>query len=765
MSGADYLKRAIRGMARIARHPLIAVRALRQTLAFYGSPRLVATKAWRAFRQEGFEGLRRRARAVLQTADTAGAGSGWSGPSGGMFDVPPPDPLFTPLVSVIVPNFNHAKYLRARLDSIYQQDYPHFEVILLDDASTDDSLDVLREFAQRHASQTSLHVNVANSGGVFHQWKKGLALARGELIWIAESDDYCEPTHLSELVHFFRNEAVTLAFCRSEFVRGVELKTEWSTDEALVDCLGPLVKQPFIQSAHRLVNHAWAKKNLVVNASSALFRHPGALPLLTDEAWTKLRLCGDWIFYLHLIRGGLVGYTPKTTNYYRQHGEGTSFLVRQRDIYYQEYETVARTVLELYRLDTDILSAQHRALYIEWCAARGSKSEAEFAALYDLERARATSKARDPNVLMAGFALVAGGGETFPVILANQLRRCGVAVTFFNCRHVPTEPGVRKMLQRGVPLLELDHLGRIGVLCEELGIELVHSHHAWVDMTLAQCLVRQPGIRQVVSMHGMYEIMSPDALANIMPSLDEHIDGVVYTATKNLAPFSQSFQRKKHFTRIHNALEVQAVTPIERSTLGIGERDFVFCLVARAIPEKGWEEAIRAIEIANAAGADRVIHLLLIGEGAESARLAERASPTVHFLGFKANIRDYFAMADMGLLPSRFPGESAPLVLIDCLLAGRPVLASRIGEIPEMLQGDVETAGVIVDLEEGLVIPIDKLAQCMVKLANEPLLYERVCAEIPRAAAKFDPLVMVQRYMDFYREIWLATDSTDARPS
>lgn len=757
--GADYL-------ARIVRLPLISVRALRQTLAFYGSPRLVAAMAWRAFRLEGFYGLGRRARAVLQRADVAGARFAWSGPAGGVFEVPPRwDPSFTPLVSVIVPNFNHAQYLRARLDSIYQQDYPYFEVILLDDASSDDSINVLREFAERHVSQTSLHVNVANSGGVFYQWKKGLSLARGELIWIAESDDYCEPTHLSELVHFFRNEAVTLAFCRSEFVHGDELKTEWSTDEALADCLGPLVKQPFIQSAHRLVNHAWAKKNLVVNASSALFRHPGTLPLLSDEAWTRLRLCGDWIFYLHLIRGGLVGYTPKTTNYYRQHNEGTSFLVRQRDIYYQEYEIVARTVLELYRLDTDILSVQHQALYIEWCAARGSKSKAEFTGLYDLERARATSRPRDPNVLMAGFALIAGGGETFPVVLANQLRRCGAAVTFFNCKHVPTEPGIRKMLQRGVPVLELNHLGRIGALCEELGIELVHSHHAWVDMTLAQCLIRQPGIRQVISMHGMYEIMSPNALANIMPLFDEHIDGVVYTAIKNLSPFPQSFQRKKHFTRINNALEAQVVTPMDRSTLGIDERDFVFCLVARAIPEKGWEEAIRAIEIANAASAERIIHLLLIGEGAESARLAARASTTVHFLGFKANIRDYFAMADMGLLPSRFPGESAPLVLIDCLLSGRPVLASRIGEIPEMLQGDGELAGVLVDLEEGMVIPIEKLAQCMVKLANEPKLYERLSAQVPLAAAKFDPMVMVHRYKDFYRKIWLATDSTDAQPS
>ena len=64
------------------------------------------------------------------------------------------------------------------------------------------------------------------------------------------------------------------------------------------------------------------------------------------------------------------------------------------------------------------------------------------------------------------------------------------------------------------------------------------------------------------------------------------------------------------------------------------------------------------------------------------------------------NVRDYFAASDMGFLPSRFKGESAPLVLIDCLLSGKPVLASDIGEIRHMLDSDDGLAGELVDLEE-----------------------------------------------------------------
>ena len=71
------------------------------------------------------------------------------------------------LVSIIVPNYNHALYLRERLDSIYSQTYKKFEVILLDDASSDNSVEILTEYAQKYPQKTRLIVNEKNSGKVF----------------------------------------------------------------------------------------------------------------------------------------------------------------------------------------------------------------------------------------------------------------------------------------------------------------------------------------------------------------------------------------------------------------------------------------------------------------------------------------------------------------------------------------------------------------------------------------------------------------------
>ncbi len=748
MRGTVALGRWARAASRAARMPLTALRAVGRAVSYYGSLQLVVDKAVRIFRNEGWRGLQRRAR-VLADLSAIPRSSVRGSLSQQLYGAPPALlPGFRPKVSVIVPNYNHAAYLRRRLDTIYAQDYGNVEVILLDDCSTDGSQDILRDYALRHSANTTTCFNDVNSGGVFNQWKKALELATGELVWIAESDDYCDPNYLGELVRFFRNESVTLAFSRTQFVdeTGGAL---WSTEEFLHDCLGAMVRSPFIVSAHWLVNQSWARKNVVPNVSGALFRHPGRMPLLDDPGWRGLRLCGDWIFYLHLIRGGLVAYSPGTTNYYRQHAQGTSATVRKRDAYYQEAEAVATELLRLYHLDPSLLEEKRQRLYGEWCTSRGFDTAAEFEQLFSLDRARAAAGRRRPNILMVGFALIAGGGETFPVTLANALRQRGHGVSFLNLRHAPTEPGVRQMLDARVPLFELDGLAKIGALCDDLGIDLVHSHHAWSDLVLAECLERSPGVRQLVTMHGMYEMMTPEALANLMPRMERRIDAVVYTADKNLRPFGTDFQARKRFTRIDNALPVKPVSPIDRASLGIGPADFVLCLVSRAIAEKGWEEGIQAVLAAQKAS-HRRIHLVLIGEGEEHDRLKPvHASDTIHFLGFRANIRDYFAMADLGFLPSRFGGESAPLVLIDCLWAGRPVLASRLGEIPGMLQGSHGLAGAAFDLQD-LSIDVAALAVLVATAASDGEWYLGMLAQVESAVRKFDPELMVGKYEAVY---------------
>ena len=78
-----------------------------------------------------------------------------------------------PLVSVILPNYNHSAYLRERIDSILTQEFQDFELIILDDRSTDDSVAVINGY-KAHPRVSHIIVNEQNTGNTFIQWERGI---------------------------------------------------------------------------------------------------------------------------------------------------------------------------------------------------------------------------------------------------------------------------------------------------------------------------------------------------------------------------------------------------------------------------------------------------------------------------------------------------------------------------------------------------------------------------------------------------------------
>lgn len=740
------------------------MRAVSRAFAFYqGSPALAIRRVFRVWRREGIDGVRRRAQILMGGLKSGGASSLDTSEIYGHSRQVAPD--WNPKISVIVPNYNHARFLRHRLESIFKQTYKNIEVILLDDGSTDESREIILEFARTYPEKTICKFNDLNSGSVFKQWKAGIQISSGELVWIAESDDFCDENFLSEQVNAFQNPAVMLSFCRTDFVSGDPVETTWTIDQYLADLDIVDWGRPFIRSTHALVDAGWGIKNIVPNVSSALFRNPRALPLFDDPRWLGLRMCGDWVFYLAIARGGLVAYTPFTTNYYRQHDRGTSKITQKADRYYVEHEIVASYLVQLYRIDRSILDKQDKLLYLHWCNQRGGDRRAEYRSLYDPIRAWNNGiHIRLPNIAMAVYALAAGGGETFPIFLANLLYERGYAVTLLNCSQQATEPGVLALIDSRIPRLELSRLELAGLALSDLGIDIVHSHHAWVDLTLANLLIGDRVIKQVVTMHGMYEMMTSEQLNALIPLLTTRIDHFVFTAEKNVACFPEVFRKSKRFSKIPNALAVMRVNPVDLRSLGIEPNDFVLCMVARAIPEKGWDEAIQAVKLANKSSL-RKIHLLLIGDGPEFNRLiGAESSDRIHFLGFRQNIRDYFAASDIGFLPSRFKGESAPLVVIDCLLAGKPVLASDIGEIRQMLSSPDGLAGELVSLNDWS-LDSDVLCEAIVALADHSERYRHLCACVESASEKFSVSAMADSYESVYSACISGVDPEDGRLS
>ena len=73
------------------------------------------------------------------------------------------------------------------------------ELIILDDASTDNSKEIIERY-RRQERVTHIIYNEVNSGSAFRQWRTGISLAKGDWVWIAESDDYCSSAFLETLL-------------------------------------------------------------------------------------------------------------------------------------------------------------------------------------------------------------------------------------------------------------------------------------------------------------------------------------------------------------------------------------------------------------------------------------------------------------------------------------------------------------------------------------------------------------------------------------
>lgn len=226
-------------------------------------------------------------------------------------------------VSVVVPNFDYAHYLPARLESVFAQRYPVYETIVLDDASSDDSVRVIERTARSARRRVRLERNARNGGSVFAQWRRGLALAGGELLWIAEADDVARPGFLAASVAALEAGGAVLSFCDSAQIgpRGEPLAASYDYYYRRVD--PRLFATGFAMSGAELIRRALGERNVILNASAVLWRR-AALQGAFESAGPALesyRLVGDWHLYLEALGPATarVAYVAEPLNVHRRH--------------------------------------------------------------------------------------------------------------------------------------------------------------------------------------------------------------------------------------------------------------------------------------------------------------------------------------------------------------------------------------------------------------------------------------------------------------
>ncbi|WP_005031335.1 glycosyltransferase family 2 protein [Holophaga foetida] len=196
------------------------------------------------------------------------------------------EPPTAPLVSVCLPVFNGERFLEKAVDSVLRQTYPHFELLIFDDRSTDNSLTILQGI---HDSRIRIHCNARNLGAEAN-WNQAVGAAHGEYVKLFHQDDLLAPDCLKEQVAALEGHPnAVLAFCDRTIIRpdGSKLMSRsapWGTQE--------------IDALEALLACLRAGTNLIGEPSAVLFRRgtaltagpfDGSLPYLIDlDYWFRL---------------------------------------------------------------------------------------------------------------------------------------------------------------------------------------------------------------------------------------------------------------------------------------------------------------------------------------------------------------------------------------------------------------------------------------------------------------------------------------------
>lgn len=649
-------------------------------------------------------------------------------------------------VTVIFPNFNHARYLETRLRSVIEQSVRPDEIIFLDDCSSDNSLEVARRILADCGIPYRIVENEKNSGGVFRQWMKGLAMAAHDIIWIAETDDEAHKDFLYYALPAFSAEHVLAAFGRISCMD--------ESGNPLPDLDGYLDGMrdfswnfSAVVPAFRAFAHDFAVKNIVPNASGLLFRKPK----LSESEMQRLfsyRFAGDWYFYALMLRGGAIAYCSNARSYFRVSRNSTSRGAFYSDAHLQEHKMAIEDLWREYDIPAE--SIEEHAAQLAVFFPQKTPEQIHRHLLADL---RADASGKPLRVCIAAHSFAVGGGEVLPLELANALHARGHHVTYLVMERLePGQKSIRTRLASNVAVVYWDEVAhRFGDFMRDYGIEILNTHNVGLEYHLAARNI-EIDIPYVASLHGGYETVPHILTGKFVDYVNKYVDTWLSLSEKNNTLLLKAGVPSSVFAKSFNAVPPYLGERVDRAKFrkqhGISKDAFVLFICSRAIVEKGWQIAVNVIKRL-AAGAKRPVHLVLIGEGPAATELqaANVDLACVTFLGHVASPIRYFKCFDLAVFPSTFAGETFPLFLLECFQEGLPAVSTDIGEIPYIM-------GEPADQRPGAMVKFNQdaaqIESDMVATVGEIIDNKRLYAAWRKNALKVSKKFSLERLVDFY---------------
>jgi glycosyltransferase involved in cell wall biosynthesis len=243
-----------------------------------------------------------------------------------------------PLVSVVFTSYNHIEYLEQALKSILDQTYSNFELIIVDDCSSDGSQNILRQYAPRFP-QIKLHLLSKNTGSYVTASNYGANLALGDFLLFAQCDDFSEITQLEKLVKAFEDHPEAgVVYSRSNLVD--------QSGKAYLDDY--VIRQNSFRkkcASNTIISGEEMRGFLsfscvIPNLSAALIKKN--LYVRSGGLSEKYLMAADWAFWLELSERTNFYYLTEPLNNFRQHQttiRSTTKIVKQIEEIYAVFYT------------------------------------------------------------------------------------------------------------------------------------------------------------------------------------------------------------------------------------------------------------------------------------------------------------------------------------------------------------------------------------------------------------------------------------------
>lgn len=221
----------------------------------------------------------------------------------------------TPQISVIFTSYNHHEFLRQALDGLISQTFTNFELIIVDDCSTDGSQEILRGYAERD-SRIKLNLLQENTGSYVHSTNLGAGMASAPYIIFEQCDDYAEPTQLEKLYRASQeNPDVGVIYSSSRMVdaKGRDLGNDY-------DCRSRCFKNRCVGNTlipARQMGEFFLHSCVIPNLSAALIKRE--LFEKFNGLSAKYLVLADWDFWFKMTTECDFYYLREPLNNFRQH--------------------------------------------------------------------------------------------------------------------------------------------------------------------------------------------------------------------------------------------------------------------------------------------------------------------------------------------------------------------------------------------------------------------------------------------------------------